>query len=259
MPSENLEAVILTLDESLFTAFRSRFAETGVSISIASSPAALRETLVRENVSVVVLDAAHTQKILGLSVEQAVVKFSPLLAPRVIAVLAEPNLPAEQIVRLLKLGAHDVVTKPVRPRIFAEQLKALVRVFSSGKKRDERKIFSQANSLVMDYPRRRCLIKDPAGGRSCADREVRLTKTEFQVLYFLLQKKGALVTYEDFREHLWPTACSSKEIIHTLHQLTTNIRKKIEPCPVKIENLRAEGFRLAWENGASSGTEDAQE
>ena len=64
------------------------------------------------------------------------------------------------------------------------------------------------------------------------------------MLYFLLQRKGAVVTYEDFRAHLWPTAGSSKEIVHTLHQLATNIRKKIASCPVKIENLRAEGFRL---------------
>ena len=244
MPSENLETVILTKDDSLLTACRSRFAESRVGITLARDQNSFKSALRKKAVGAVILDSAYTDGILGLSVEEAVVKLSPLLAPRIIMVLADQNIPPDRIVKLLELGAHDVVPKPVKPRILAEQLKALVRVFARKQKHDEKILSSPANDIVMDYPRRRCYIKEADGGLLSSKKDVRLTKIEFQVLYFLLQKKGAVVTYDDFREHLWPTAASSKEIIHTLHQLTTNIRKKIASCPVKIENLRADGFRL---------------
>jgi|GEM_PF-1588073 len=245
MASEDLETVILTEDESLLTACKLRFAESGVAITPARDGAAFRSALRNKNIGAVILDSAYAEGILGSSAEEAVAKLSALLAPRVLMVLTDQNIPPDQAVRLLKLGAHDVVPKPVKPRILAEQLKALVRVFKPRQKSEKRTSLS-FGALVMDYPRRRCYIKeeDDVLLSPAPRKDIRLTRIEFQVLYLLLQKKGAVATYDDFRTHLWPTAASSKEIIHTLHQLTTNIRKKIAACPVKIENLRAEGFRL---------------
>ena len=244
MLSDNLESVILTKDESLVTSCRSRFAESRVNLTFARDMNGLKTALREKPVDAVILDAAYIEEILDVSVEEAVIKLSPLLAPRIIMVLADQNIPPDQIVKLLKLGAHDVIPKPVKPKILAAQLKALVRIFARKQKHNEKTVSSSANDLVMDYPRRRCCIVETGGGLLSLKRDIRLTKIEFQLLYILLQKQGAVVTYDDFREHLWPTASSSREIIHTLHQLVANIRKKIASCPVKIENLRADGFRL---------------
>ena len=244
MTGENLETIILTLDEALFTSCRYRFAESRVSVTLARDPAGFKAALREKPVAAVILDSAWSQRILGLSAEEAVVKLAPLLAPRVIMVLAEQDILPEQVVKLLKLGAHDVVAKPVKPRLLAEQVRALVRVFER-KKKQEKKIFSSpSNALVMDYPGRRCYISAESGGPALLKKDVRLTRVEFQVLYLLLRKKGEVATYDEFRAHLWPAAASPKEIIHTLHQLTTNIRKKLAASQVKIENLRTEGFRL---------------
>ena len=244
MPSENLESVILTKDESLVTSCRSRFAESRVSLTFARDMNGLKAALREKNIDAVILDSPYIEEILDLSVEEAVIKLSQLLVPRIMMVLADQNIPPDQIVKLLKLGAHDVIPKPIKPKILAAQLKALVRIFARKQKHNEKTLSSPANDLVMDYPRRMCCMVEAGGGLLALKKDVRLTKIEFQVLYILLQKKGAVATYDDFREHLWPTASSSKEIIHTLHQLITNIRKKIASCPVKIENLRADGFRL---------------
>lgn len=244
MAGENIEALILTLDEALFTACRFRFAESQVAVTLAMDSGGFKSALREKAIAAVILDSAWSQKILGFSAGEAVVKLAPLLAPRVLMVLAEQDILPEEVVRLLKLGAHDVVSKPVKPRLLAEQLKALVRVFERKKKQGKKILSSPSNGLVMDYPRRRCYIRSESGGAPASKKDIRLTKIEFQVLYLLLQKNGAVATYDEFRQHLWPTASSSREIIHTLHQLTTNIRKKIAACPVKIENLRAEGFRL---------------
>ncbi len=244
MPTKKLETVILTKDEGLFTACKLRFAESRVGLTLARDQNEFKTALREKTVDVVMLDEAYTGEILGLSAEDAVLKLAPLLASRVILVLAAPGILPDRVVKLLNLGAHDVIQKPLKPRILAEQLKALVRVFSSKHHRSKKILSSPSDLIVMDYPRRRCYINGVGGSLLLAKTEVRLTKIEFQVLYLLLQKSGAVVTYDDFREHLWPAAVTPKEIIHTLHQLVTNIRKKIAACPVKIENLRAEGFRL---------------
>ncbi|MDT8287136.1 MAG: winged helix-turn-helix domain-containing protein, partial [Elusimicrobiales bacterium] len=173
--------------------------------------------------------------------EEAVKKLSSLLSSRVLLVITEAGEVPERVVRLLELGAHDVVQKPVRPRILAEQIKALVRVFSRKIVRGKKIYSSPGAAIVMDYPRRNCSLKESGGAR----RTLRLTKAEFRVLLLLLQKNGAVATYEDFRDAIWPDAASSREISHVLHQLVTNIRRKITGSPVRIENLRAEGFRLS--------------
>jgi len=240
MASAILETVLLTRDEALFTSCRLRFAESGVGLTLARNQAEFRSAMRDKGAGVVVLDGAHTDAMLGMGAEEAVAKLAPLLASRIIVVLAEAGAAPERVVRLLELGAHDVVQKPVRPRILAEQLKALVRVFARGGRPSRGLSAAPGDSLVMDYPRRRCYIKEEGGSR----RELKFTRAEFSVLHLLLQKKGAVVTYSDFRDTLWPDSGSYREITHILHQLVTNIRKKIAASEARIENLRAEGFRL---------------
>lgn len=243
MLSENLETILLTQDAALFTSFKPRFSESLITLAIARDSKEFKEALRGKPSAAVILDAACATSILGLTLEDSVRKLVSAMGARIILVLAEQGAASSMVVKLLELGAHDVVQKPVNPRILAEQLKALVRVFAREPHRDKGIVSSSMDALVMDYPRRRCYIKTGTG--PAADKEeVRLTKTEFQLLYLLIQKKGAVVTYENFAEHLWPTADSPKEISHTLHQLIANIRGKIASCPLKIENLRGEGFRL---------------
>lgn len=241
----HFEAVLLTKEEGLFNSFLSAFRDGEVGLSQAGTSGDLKTILREKPVNAVILDAAHTQGILSLTIEEAVARLSPLLAPRVILVLLERNAPAAQTVALLGAGAHEVSAKPVRPRILAEQIKALIRAYGPGPGRDQNIFSSPNNFLVMDYQKRRCFVKDLEEGLVPSKREIVFTKVEFQVLHLLLAGKGALVTYETFRRHLWPTARSHREIIHTLHQLVTNIRKKIGRAPVKIDNLRSEGFRLS--------------
>lgn len=240
MPGKNIEAVIVTRNDTLFTVCNQVFAESRVGATLARDQAGFWKALRENTTDAILLDAAYTQEILGLSAEDAVIG----LAPRVIVVLADPAIPPEQVVRLLKLGAHYEVVKPLNPRLLAERLKALVGFSRARANTSKKKLTSASSALVMDYDRRSCSVKEVGSGPPSASKDIRLTKVEFQLLYFLLQRKGAVVTYDEFRERLWPTAVSAREIIHTLHQLVTNIRKKLGASPVKIENLRADGFRL---------------
>ena len=239
------ETVILTKDESLFELCRLGFKDGLAGAYQAGSLAQLKNILREKTISAVILDASSVRETMGLTIEDSVSKLAPSLSPRIIIAVLEQNAIPAQTVKLLEYGAHDVVMKPLRPRVLVEGIRALIRVFCPPPHKTRNIFASQNNFIVMDYQQRRCYAKDIGDDAVPSKKEIKFTKVEFQVLRLLLAGKGALVSYDDFRRHLWPTVQFSKEITHTLHQLVTNIRKKLSQTPVKIENLRGEGFRLS--------------
>jgi len=243
MPKEMIGAILITFNQSLFGALKYKFLESGIELSIASDLICFKKFLSRENTAAVILDISSADKIFGLNIEQAVSMLVNLISPRILIVLTQENFPSDQIVKLLKCGAHDIVSSSAKPRILAEQIKAFVRLFFPKQKKKKSVIFFK-DVLTIDYPKRKCFIKNADGATEYSFISIKLTKVEFQILYLLAKRKGELVTYDEFRSYLWPGAMSYKEVIHTLHQLINNIRKKIAFSPIKIENLRSEGFRL---------------
>ncbi|MCG2725875.1 MAG: winged helix-turn-helix domain-containing protein [Elusimicrobia bacterium] len=235
-----IEVAFLTADEALFNSSISKFREGQVGIYYAPTLSEFKNIIREKTVNAIILDSDYCANIFGFSAENAVAKLKKSLEFVVIIVILQKENYSGQILKLLEFGAHDVLTKPINPRIVAEQIKALVRVFSQKPKRHKKYFSSRGDFIIMDYPARKCHIKERNERR-----EIKLTKIEFQILYRLLQKKDELVSFNDFQKNLWPTASSHKEMIHTLHQLITNIRKKIKGCPSKIENLRGEGFKLS--------------
>ena len=100
--------------------------------------------------------------------------------------MQKENYPG-QTLKLLELGAHDVLIKPINPRIIVEQIKALIRVFSEKPRRHKNHFSSNGNFITMNYPARKCYIKT-----NNEKKEIKLTRIEFQILYRLLQKKDEL-------------------------------------------------------------------
>jgi two-component system, OmpR family, KDP operon response regulator KdpE len=139
-------------------------------------------------------------------------------------------------VRALDLGADDYVTKPFG----AEEL--LARIRAALRRSEASPVASQPitrGDLVIDRERFRVL----RGGQ-----EVRLTPKEFDLLTFLAQHPGRVLTHRTILKAVWgPNAVDQPE---QLRVLIGALRKKIEPHPSTPKYILTEpwvGYRFADE------------
>jgi two-component system KDP operon response regulator KdpE len=137
-------------------------------------------------------------------------------------------------VRALDTGADDYVTKPFG----AEELVARVR---AALRRPDNPLPPSApivrGSLVIDRERFR-VLRD--------SEEVRLTPKEFELLLFLAQHPGRVLTHRTLLKAIWgPNALDQPE---HLRVLVGSLRKKIEPDPSAPRYILTEpwvGYRFA--------------
>jgi two-component system KDP operon response regulator KdpE len=137
-------------------------------------------------------------------------------------------------VRALDLGADDYVTKPFG----AEEL--LARIRAALRRSDSPAAVSEPiirGELVIDRERFRVVR---------AGEEVRLTPKEFELLTFLAQHPGRVLTHRTILKAIWgPHAVDQPE---HLRVLIGALRKKIEPTPSSPQYILTEpwiGYRFA--------------
>ena len=137
-------------------------------------------------------------------------------------------------VRALDLGADDYVTKPFS----AEELLARIR---AALRRSENPLpVSEPivrGNLVIDRERFR-VLRD--------DQELRLTPKEFELLTFLAQHPGRVLTHRTILKAIWgPHSVDQPE---HLRVLVGALRKKLEPNPASPQYILTEpwvGYRFA--------------
>ena len=200
----------------------------GYEVNTAMTGRAALESVERENPDLIVLD-------LGLpdidGVE--VTKFVRDGRSTPIVVLSARGAEGDKV-RALDAGADDYVTKPFG----AEELLARVRV--ALRRVDPTPPHSGpivTGGLVIDRERFR-VIRDGA--------EVRLTPKEFELLTFLAQHPGRVLTHRAILKAIWgPHAVDQPE---HLRVLIGSLRKKIEPDPANPRYILTEpwvGYRFA--------------
>lgn len=141
-------------------------------------------------------------------------------------------------VRLLDMGANDYVTKPFG----SEELLARVR----SALRNNRHSASEghlpggkftAGELVIDYDARQVFI---------SDKEIRLTQIEYNIVAFLSENSGKMMTYAAIIKAVWreyPDDASIKKLQVNM----ANIRKKFGVRPGEasyISNELGVGYRM---------------
>ena len=158
--------------------------------------------------------------------------------PVPIVVLSARNDEADKV-EALDLGANDYVTKPFGTEELMARLRAALRSSRAGTMNALPGRKFQLQDLVIDYDRRLVTI----GGS-----EIRLTQTEYNILAFLSEHTGKVLTYSAIIGSIWGRIDEGS--VKKLQVNMANIRKKLGSRPGDnryIINELGVGYRMLEE------------
>ncbi len=137
------------------------------------------------------------------------------------------------VIDALDAGADDYLTKPFRPSELMARIRALFRRYQSHQNGPS---VIEAGYFRVDLARRRVVREG---------RDIRLTRTEFDILILLAENVEHVVTSKMILDRVWgPTR---GDYMQTLRVHMGHLRKKIEPDPGSPKYILTEpsvGYRL---------------
>lgn len=140
-----------------------------------------------------------------------------------------------EMIRSLKSGADDYITKPCNPFVLISRAEALVRRSAQTAGSANQEIYSDSY-LTIEQDRPRLLVD----GKSFD-----LTTKEYQLLLHLVQNANRVVTFQSILEHVWGWEYWN----HTefVHVYMSRLRQKLESDPRRPRYLISErglGYRF---------------
>jgi DNA-binding response OmpR family regulator len=132
----------------------------------------------------------------------------------------------------LELGADDYVTKPIGSRELVARVKAILR--RAGQEGDPDDAF-EFGDVAVNFKSREVF----KGGRAVA-----LTALEFNLLRFLIKRRGQVVSRDEILDEAWGEAVVA---YRTIDPHIAHLRKKVEDDPARpahILSVRGVGYRF---------------
>ena len=132
------------------------------------------------------------------------------------------------IVKGLQVGADDYITKPFRPIEFLARVQSVIRrAHSEPTSGDERPF--HCGALVVDFARREV---------SLDGEPVKLTPTEYQLLYHLTKNAGRVMSHKNLLGRVW-----GREYLDETQYLKVyiqHLRQKLQDDPADLKYIFAE-------------------
>lgn len=141
----------------------------------------------------------------------------------------------DDIVRGLRLGADDYVTKPFSPRELSSRVEALLRRAELPAP-VERTAIEIDDRLTIDLARREVIVEG---------KRIQLRPTEYRLLYHLVNNAGWVMPHETLLQKVW--GYEYRDETHYLRLYITYLRQKIEEDtsdPQYILTERGIGYRF---------------
>ena len=137
-------------------------------------------------------------------------------------------------VRALEAGADDYITKPFGMMEFIARVKAVLR--RSSRHGDDRELRCDKLSI---FPGRHQVYSD--------DQPVELTRKEFELLLYLMENRGIVMTRDQILCHIWGYDFDGETRTVDVHVRT--LRQKLGDTGRLIETVRGVGYRMADKGG----------
>jgi DNA-binding response OmpR family regulator len=129
----------------------------------------------------------------------------------------------ETIVRALRAGADDYVTKPFRPRLLLARIEALLRRAGgtgAATPAEAEPARLDAGPIVLDLRRQEAF---------CEGTPLALTPIELRLLRYLMANAGRVLTFDQIIRHVWGYAGEGNETLLRVH--VSRLRRKLERWP----------------------------
>lgn len=157
--------------------------------------------------------------------------FTPIL------VLSARSMERDKI-EALDSGANDYVTKPFSAGELLARVRSLLRMsrFTSREDKGLGGAF-RIDELVIDYDARQVFIRN---------KEIKLTQTEYNIVAFLAENAGRMMTYSAIIKAIWGGSAQEGSI-KKLQVNMANIRKKFGATPGTVNYITNElgvGYRM---------------
>ena len=137
-------------------------------------------------------------------------------------------------VRALEAGADDYITKPFGMMEFIARVKAVLR--RSSRHGDDSELSCEELRI---FPGRHQVY--------CDDQPVELTRKEFELLLYLMENRGIVMTRDQILCHIWGYDFDGETRTVDVHVRT--LRQKLGDTGRLIETVRGVGYRMADKGG----------
>ena len=134
----------------------------------------------------------------------------------------------------LTVGADDYITKPFGMMEFIARVKAVLR--RSSRHGDDRELRCEELSI---FPGRHQVYSN--------DQPVELTRKEFELLLYLMENRGIVMTRDQILCHIWGYDFDGETRTVDVHVRT--LRQKLGDTGRLIETVRGVGYRMADKGG----------
>jgi len=223
---------VLVVDDepAIRRALRPPLMELGFQVSEASRGEEALQALRASAYDAVLLDI-NMPGIGGIETLKRIRTFAPRLPVLMLTVRDEE----EDKVEALDLGADDYVTKPFSTRELIARIRTAVRRVHAPVRPEDAPI--EIGEIRLEPLKRRVTKRGTA---------VKLTRKEFDILYFLMGRAGRVVTYAKLLTAVW--GAEFREEVEYLRTFVRQLRKKIEDDPANPVYLLTDvyvGYRFA--------------
>lgn len=130
------------------------------------------------------------------------------------------------LLEAFEAGVDDYMTKPFSPRELQARIKAHLMRYE-----DDMKLKQEIKDIIIDHSEYEVYHQDKA---------LNLTKTEFELLDYLIKNENKVLSRDQILNHLWGFDYDNDTRVVDVHIF--KLRQKLEKTNLKIESIRGVGY-----------------